>query len=188
MTLKALGRGCGVAAVVLIGTMASAQTLADVARTEESRRKTVKEPAKVYTNDDLKRAPGDNGQMSTPAPAATETPAPAADAPKDAAKTDDTKSNEPKDQAYWKDRITKARDQLERSKTFLEALQTRVNSLTADAYNRDDPAQRAVVEKDRLKALAEMDRLKKDIADQTKAIAGIEDEARRANVPSGWLR
>ena len=52
----------------------------------------------------------------------------------------------------------------------------------------NDPAQRAVIEQKRLAAIAEQDRVKAEIAKQTKAVADIEDEARRANVPSGWLR
>ena len=51
-----------------------------------------------------------------------------------------------------------------------------------------DPAQRALIEQKRLAAIAEQDRVKADIAKQTKALADIEDEARRANVPAGWLR
>ena len=50
------------------------------------------------------------------------------------------------------------------------------------------PAQRALVEKKRLTAIAEQERVKADISKQTKAIADIEDEARRASVPPGWLR
>jgi len=34
----------------------------------------------------------------------------------------------------------------------------------------------------------ELERLKKEIQQQTKAIADIEEEARRAGVPPGWLR
>jgi hypothetical protein len=71
---------------------------------------------------------------------------------------------------------------------FAEALQSRVNGLTADFTARDDPAQRAVVANDRQKALAELDRVKNDIVQQTKAIADIQEEARRAGVPPGWLR
>jgi len=48
--------------------------------------------------------------------------------------------------------------------------------------------QRATVEKRRNEAIAEQDRVKADIVQQTKAIAAIEEEARRASVPSGWLR
>jgi seryl-tRNA synthetase len=84
--------------------------------------------------------------------------------------------------------MTEARAQLTRSKLVLEALQTRLNSLSTDIVNRDDPAQRAVLERDRQDTLREMGRLKKDIQDQTKAISDIEEEARRASVPPGWLR
>ena len=92
------------------------------------------------------------------------------------------------DQAYWNERITAARAALDRSKVFADALQSRINALTTDFVNRDDPAQRAVIEADRKTALTELDRVRKDIETQQKAIATIEDEARRAGVPSGWLR
>ena len=78
--------------------------------------------------------------------------------------------------------------QLDRDQTFADALQTKINSLTTDFVNRDDPAQRAVLERDRQKSIAEVNRLKKAIADDKKAIADLEEEARRAGVPPGWLR
>ena len=81
-----------------------------------------------------------------------------------------------------------ARDALQRSQVFAEALQSRVNSLSADFTSRDDPAQRAAVATDRQKTLAELARVKDDIGRQTKAIAGIQDEARKAGVPPGWVR
>ncbi len=71
---------------------------------------------------------------------------------------------------------------------YAEALQTRANSLWADFTARDDPAQRSVVETERKKTLSELDRVKGDIESKTKAIADLEDEARRAGVPPGWLR
>jgi hypothetical protein len=65
-------------------------------------------------------------------------------------------------------------------------MQTRINSLNADFVNRDDPAQRAVIERDRQKALAELGRLKQGVLDTKKAIADLEEEARRAGVrPAG---
>ena len=84
--------------------------------------------------------------------------------------------------------MTAARTSLSRSQMFAQALQTRINALTADAINRDDPAQRSVLEQDRVKAIEELARVNKEIEDQTKAIADIETEARRAGVPPGWLR
>jgi len=70
----------------------------------------------------------------------------------------------------------------------MDSLQSRINALTTDFVNRDDPAQRAKIEGDRKAALAELERVKQELNDQQKAITAIEDEARRAGVPVGWLR
>jgi hypothetical protein len=167
----------------------SAQSLADIAKKEEERRKAVSAPAKVYTNKDL--TPTAAG--STPAPAK------AGEAPKDADKdkeskdtkdTKDTKGkDEPvKDQAYWSGRLKQLQTQLDRDQAFADAIQTRINSLATDFVNRDDPAQRAVIERDRLKAVAEQARLTKAIQDDKKALADLQEEARRAGVPPGWMR
>ena len=84
--------------------------------------------------------------------------------------------------------MTQARSALDRAKTFAEALQSRINALTADFAARSDPAQRAVIGTDRQKALAELDRVQKEIQDNTKAIADIQEEARKAGAPAGWVR
>jgi hypothetical protein len=173
-----------------------AQSLGDLAKREQQRRKAVPPAAKTYTNDDLKQLPAPTGTPGKPADAAGKPVDPkAADAkgadPKAAEpqKVDATKPAEPaKDEAYWRGRITSAREDVRRNEAFKEALQTRINALTADFAARDDPYQRAKVSDDRQKALAEMARVSEDIAKTTKLIAEIEDEARRAGVPPGWLR
>jgi hypothetical protein len=71
---------------------------------------------------------------------------------------------------------------------FIDALQSRVNGLTADFTARDDPSQRAAIAVDRERALAELSRLKTEIQQQDKAIGDAQEEGRRAGVPSGWLR
>jgi len=169
-----------------------AQSLTDVARAEEARRKAVKAHAKVYTNDDLLRPDGSPAPPAAAPAAAAATPA---DAPKtDGAKADGksaqaTQTGEPKkDEKYWKDRITAPRNAAAQDKVLLDALQSRVNALSTDFVNTDDPAQRGLVESNRKTALNEMDRLTKDLAKQTKAEADIQEEARKANVPPGWLR
>ena len=181
----------GLAFLVLEGVGGS-QSLADVARKTEEQRQKSKPPSRVYTNEDLKRDPG--AATSAPSPSASPATPEAkpgtsttTEAAKPAAK-DATPQEPPKDQKYWKDRMTDARNQLARSKLLLDAVQTRINSLTSDIANRADPAQRAVLERDRQDAVRELGRLKKEIQDQTKAISDIEEEARRASVPPGWLR
>jgi hypothetical protein len=50
------------------------------------------------------------------------------------------------------------------------------------------PPQCSDISSKRQKSSAELDRVKKEIADRTKAVAGIQEEARRAGVPAGWVR
>jgi hypothetical protein len=189
-----------VAMLLACAAVSGAQGLADVARAEEARRKSVRAPSKTYTNDDLK---GDNNGATvaspTPSSAAPASPMPAAtpaqgakpaataakpDPAKDAAAQQEPK----KDEKYWRDRITAAQQAMARNKVLVDALQSRVNALNTDFVNTDDPAQRAVVAQNRQTALAEMDRVKKDIDTRTKEITAIQEEARKANVPAGWLR
>jgi hypothetical protein len=180
------------AIVLLFAAAAQAQTLADLARKEEERRKTVPEAAKVYTNKDLNPTPA-----SSTAPPAASSATPTADAAKDAGKEKDAKDVKEKDangkevvkdRAYWAGRMKTLQDQVDQNSTYVDAIQARVNGLSADFVNRDDPAQRVVIERDRQKALAELARLKQAILDGKKAIATLEDDARRAGVPPGWLR
>lgn len=162
--------------------VAAGQSLGDVAKKEEARRKTVKSSGKVYTNDKLKPAPQPSspGPVSEPAPAATPSTEPEP-APSDAA-------NAKADESTWRKRMADAREALQRSQTFAEALQNQLNSLATDFVNRDDPAQRNVIAQKRDSVTAELARVKKDVADQTKAISAIQEEARRAGVPAGWVR
>jgi hypothetical protein len=173
------------AAILLIvavsGGGAGAQSLADVARKEESRRKTAP-AAKVYTNKDLSGQPAGTPAATAPPPSGT----PAAPTPP---ATEEAKDKGPaKDQAYWSGRMKALQSQVERDSNYADAMQTRINSLTTDFVNRDDPAQRAIVERDRQKSVAELARLKKSIDEGKKAVADLEEEARRAGAPPGWLR
>ena len=179
--------------LLAMATPLAAQSLADVARAEEARRKAVKGQAKVYTNETL-RGP-DGGEPPAPAqPAAPAATPAAATADKPAAATPGSKPAAPrasdpvKDEKYWRDRLAGARDALARSQNFADALQSQINALYTEFVNMDDPIQRSLIEKKRLAAIAEQDRVKADVVKQTRAVADIEDEARRANVPAGWLR
>jgi hypothetical protein len=182
-------------AIVLLAAVAGsvqAQSLAEVARAEAARRQTVNTPAKVYTNEDLRpdfskgTPPPATGGASAPADSvAGETVAAPAAAPSAGAAAPD---GPVKDQAYWSSRITAARANVQRSQAFAQALQNRIDMLWTDFVNRGDPVQQRAIAQDRNKALAELESLKKEIEANQKAVADIEDEARRAGVPAGWLR
>jgi hypothetical protein len=169
----------------------AAQSLGDIARKEGERRKTVKPSGKVYTNDSLRPEPppspgsvpvststSSSGQAETPA--SPSTPAPGGGA-----------SSEPggaKDEAYWQNRLKDAREQLQRAEVFAAALQSQINALTTDFVNRDDPVQRAAIGAKRDKAVAELERMNKEVAQHTQRISDIQEEGRRAGAPAGWLR
>jgi hypothetical protein len=176
---------------VLGSGVVHAQSLGDVARKEEERRKAVGGAGKVYTNKDLPAVPQ---PATSTAPAEPKTDAQEVtprDQPKDAqadSKEKDKDKPAVKDQAYWSERKKALQADLDRDQTLSDALQSRISALTTDFVNRADPAQRAVIEKDRQKALAELAALKKQVDEHKKALAGFEEEARRAGVPPGWLR
>ena len=172
----------------LAGTVhpVQAQALGDVARKEEERRKDIKAPAKIYTNRDLGAVPPGPAPgvvSSAPTPPAS-TPAGA-----DAKAADDKGKAAPvKDQAYWSGRRKELQGKLDSEQTLAAAVQSRVNALTADFASRSDPIQRAGIERERLKALGELDRLRKSLDEGKKALATLDEDARRAGVPAGWLR
>ena len=84
--------------------------------------------------------------------------------------------------------MSDAREELRRSEMFATALETRFNSLTNDVLNRDDPAQRARLAGDRKDVQNELARVRQEIERGKKAIVDLEEEARKAGVPPGWLR
>jgi hypothetical protein len=174
-------------ASVAYGQASSTVSLAEVARREEARRKTVRKATKVFTNANLAAVDEPSvppSTVSTPTnatPTNTSPTIPGGQAPP-------VDKAAMKDQAYWQGRISQARTTLSRTQMFAESLQTRINSLRTDFTNRDNRVEREKIQQDLNTALAELERLKKELDTQQKAITAIEDEARRAGVPSGWLR
>lgn len=187
---------CTALTVLVVASTVWAQqpSLADVARREAERRKTVKESGKIYTNSDVQRATGAVSQPSAtpgqksaePTVSASAAPSATPASPEAASKADSFEA--PHDEAWWRKQMTDLVDQLNRSRLFGDALQSRINALWADFTARDDPAQRAVIEKSRTDALGELERVKKEIAQFQQSIDELEESARKANVPPGWLR
>jgi hypothetical protein len=165
-----------------------AQSLADVARKEQDRRKAIPKPSKVLTNKDLTSVPPPTASTSTPAGGGT-TPAAGSSGVAPAQGQDSGTTPDPsKDQAYWSGRAKELQTQLDRDQTFVIALQSRVNALTTQYVNQGDPIQQATLGAERQKTLDELNRLTKQVDDDKKAIASLQEDARRAGVPSGWLR
>ena len=196
--------------ILLPAAAVPAQSLGELARQEEARRKAIKTSGKIYTNETIgspavprppvpaappgspaagAAVPPSASGVQPPSPSGVQPPSPSGVPPAAAGESaDQATAEDTRDEAYWKDRIQAARNALARAEIFADALQSRINALTADFTARDDPAQRAMIAADRQKALAELDRVKQEIQQHTTAIADIQEEARRAGVPPGWLR
>jgi hypothetical protein len=187
---------CTLLAVACGGACATAleaQSLADIARAEAERRKSIAQPSRVYTNKDLKpvRPPAGAVQAGERGAAPRREHQKGADNREAAATPTDPSARGPahdSDESRWRRRMADARERAERSRTFAEALQSRINALTTDFSARDDPAARAAIRTELDKALAELARVRGEIAEQDEAITGLEEEARRAGVPPGWIR
>jgi hypothetical protein len=183
--LGALALACAIACPVFLSAQQN-PPLAEVAKKEAERRKGIKQTGKVITTKDLpesarKPAAAGGGGTASSSPtteAATTEQKPAAG---------DAASGQ-KDEKYWRGRLTSAQEGLRRSQAFADALQSRINALATDFVNRDDPYQRAKIGQDRQDALAELDRVKAEIESFKKQLVDIEEEARKAGVPPGWLR
>jgi hypothetical protein len=160
-------------------------SLADASRREAVRRQFLPHAAQALSNDGLPpprpvfAAPEEIPPASGGAAGADES---------SAATADKDKAGDTHDEKWWRDRITGARDAVDHDQMTVDALQSQINGLTADWINRDNPAQKAQLEAQRNRALSELDRMKKQLDADHKAVDAIIDEARRAGVPPGWLR
>lgn len=176
---------------VALAQVSSTVSLAEVARKEEARRKTAKKATKVFTNanlgaDEVNLPPrampsfagSSNATPSNTEPGSPTIPGGKAEAPNPAMK----------DQAFWQGRVKAAMDDLNRTQMFASSLQTKINSLRTDFTNRDNRVEREKIQQELNASLAELERLTKEVDEKRKAISAIEEEARKAGVPPGWLR
>ena len=172
--------GSVVAGVLVVGVISSAaQSLADVARQEEARRKEIKTPAKVYTEADVAQyAPL---TVTGQAAASTVTNLDATGKPlgQQAAA-----AGLPADEAGWRGRLQSARDGIDRNKVLLSALELQARTAAKKPVGPDgeDAAD------DGSARSAEIKRLKAEIESFKATLANAEEDARKAGVPPGWVR
>lgn len=177
--------------IVASAQVSSTVSLAEVARKEGERRKTAKKATRVITNANLGVNEVNLPPKSMPSFAGSSNQTPSNTSP--GSPTIPGGKAEPataggKDQAFWQNRVKSAMEDLRRTEMFASSLQTKINSLRTDFVNRDNRVEREKIQMDLNASLAELEKLTKEINDKRKAIAAIEDEARKAGVPPGWLR
>jgi hypothetical protein len=176
--------------LVASAQVSSTVPLAEVARKEEERRKTAKKATRVITNSNLAANEVNLPPKSMPSFAGSSNTTPSNTSP--GSPTIPGGKPEPvaggKDQAFWQNRLKTAMDDLNRTQMFADSLQTKINSLRTDFVNRDNRVEREKIQMDLNASLAELEKLNKEITEKRKAVSAVEEEARKAGVPPGWLR
>jgi hypothetical protein len=152
--------------------------LAEAARKARADQQTAPKPKKVFTNEDF---------PATPAPAATDAKNLAT--PADAAADDASGENDPKSEAYWRKKFTKARASLARSEKELDVLQRDLNKNEVQYYpNPQEALMQQYTRQDINKDRAKLDAKKAEVEANKKAISDLEDDLRKAGGDPGWAR
>jgi len=162
--------------VVTAWLAAPPQSLSEASQKEAMRRKMTPRSRAVLSNESL---------PPVPITAAAPTPAAAGD-PAKPASTD--KPEIKKDEQWWRKRVTDAQQSLDRSKLLVDALQSKINALKRDSVNTDNPVQQAKAREDLKRAMADQDTARLQVEVDQKTIEEIREEARKENVPPGWVR
>jgi hypothetical protein len=204
--------------VLAVTVAASAQTLADMAKKETDRRKTVKHPAKVYTNDDVANVKPILPMMENDG-SGTHAVQASASASANGSGSNNQKGDVPgPDGGRAATAAEKAavdgkagaagtvtpgvkagdegqwRQRMQAARDTVSRTQLQLESMRARAAELTAVAatasedQRANYQRLQQEALQEYDRLRADLQRNQKALTDLQAEAARNNVPPGWLR
>lgn len=139
------------------------------------------EGKRVYTNEDLEKARTKPAAVVT-VPGAQ--PAPAGDV-----------VSEPSDgvggeEQAWRDKADAARKRIRDAEARIKDAEARFNAALNDLapVNLMDPNREQKLEAERARAKADLEAGRLELEEARSAQVKLEEEARRANVPAGWLR
>lgn len=138
-------------------------------------------PLKILTDKDVK--PDINAPTPKPEP---DTASAAAKPEKPKEEKAVVSADPPKDEAYWKSRMRILQSKLADDQNELTI--ARVHVVDVEAFIRPDGTMSSTIAENLLKAQARRDKAIAAIANDKRVISDLEEEARRAGVPPGWLR
>ena len=183
---------------LLVGVAAAqSDSLADAARKHKEQQAGKPVATKVYTNDNLPSTETISTVGAPPSDNAAPTPTdgqpgasadPAAAAPKDGSKSADDNKARQKTWEDWRDKIQKQKSSVEQMQKENEELERQFKLTTGNYYN--SAQQRvydgAAMEKEDTAYKTQMEQKKKALEDAKQKIDDLQEQARRAGVPSGY--
>jgi hypothetical protein len=144
-------------------------SLADAARREALRREAVGPSVASLTGDTL------------PAPVSSVVDAPVAGrAP--------TPTSRDRDEAAWRERVQGLRRSIDDATEEIAVTRSRLAALETQAVAVDDPARQAVLRQQAGTARRAIDGLERRLETTRRALDAVHEEARRMDIPPGWLR
>ncbi len=166
-------------AALTVAIPASAQSLAEIAAKEAARRAAIKAPARVLTEKDL---PADKTVVAK-APRTPDVGGSAVSSPETTTKTDDNGH----DERWWNARAQPLLRKLNAATAKLRAATARAEAIAVDVARSGSGPRTAMMRKAERTA-AEVDRYAAEVANTRRALADLEEEARKAGALPGWLR
>jgi hypothetical protein len=190
-----------VLALLLAAPLLRAQSLGDVAKREdEKKKKAAKPPAtvKVYTDEDLKKARESGSAAVTVLP-----DNPNRDSSSSTSDDDETVSGEGpavggqgrpgggrRNERYWRTKAAQLRAAVQRADNRITDLESRIAALRNDRSptNLQDPNRLQTRDRDLQRAQVDLEAARREAEAARKAVADLEDEARRQGALPGWVR
>lgn len=165
--------------------------LVKAAKREKARRNVVK-AQKTFTNKDIEDfkaknkdteavVEGENQNEGGEPPAEEAVPEESPEAQAEVDKTND--------EGYWKDRYKDVATELREAEEKLARLQEEMNGLRIAFYaEQDGVAGRPKINSEIERQFEEIEVAKKQVEESKQALENLEEEARKAGVPPGWVR
>ncbi len=176
---------------------AQAQSLADVARQEAERRKAItSESTRVFTNEDLRPAPGSTGVMPK-----TPSPATATDAlgPGDVGVADEldstrdeqqvpVKAREKRDEQYWRGRTADYDQRLSRMRDDIAAMQGRLSTINAKLDAARGDTARRVLQRERAEVTSVLSDFQQNLGFLHSEYNHHKERAASKDIEPDWVR
>jgi hypothetical protein len=180
---------CLAAAPAFAQSQQTGDPVADAARKAQAAKKDAPKPKKVYTDDNLPKAPRPTDEPAAAAAAPdAQAPATGATGPTGAAATGDASASK-NDEQTWRGRFKAHRDKIARAEKELDVLQRETDKAQLQYY--PDP-QKALSEQNSRKEINEKDAKiaakQKEIADLKQGLDDLEDQLKKAGGDPGWAR
>jgi hypothetical protein len=154
----------------------SAQSLADAARKERDRQRTVQSKVTVVAGTQV------TPKADAPAASAAATPAPSV-------KPVEPLDNKGRNEKFWRTAFQKTREDAKRADDMVQLLELRLKELNTKLLTRTDMYDRENRLAPEITATQkDLDDARKEAAQAKQKISDLEEELRRSGGPAGWAR